>query len=71
MYLSLNSLIRTDSLTYLNTFNIEVAQRCSDNRGPTVLSLIHSNITVYIKYMLHVPCKIELDGWMLEHCSIA
>ena len=26
-----------DKFTYLNTFVIQVAQRCSDNGGPTVL----------------------------------
>ena len=26
-----------DEFTYLNTFVIQVAQRCSDNGGPTVL----------------------------------
>ena len=29
-------LIRTNSLKYLNTFKIEVAHRCLDNRDPTV-----------------------------------
>ena len=26
-----------DKFTYLNTFVIQVARRCSDNQGPTVL----------------------------------
>ena len=30
--------IYPDKFTYLNTFVMEVAQRCSDNGGPTVLS---------------------------------
>ena len=29
-----------DKFTYLNTFVIQVAQRCLDNGGPTVLSIL-------------------------------
>ena len=29
-----------NKFSYLNTFNIEVAHRCSDNRGTTVITFI-------------------------------
>ena len=32
----------SNKFIYLNTFNIEVAHRCSDNRGPTVLDLMNT-----------------------------
>ena len=37
-----------DKFTYLNTFMMEMAQRCSDNGGPTIS---YSTVVLYIGIM--------------------
>ena len=60
--LSLNSLIQTNSFTYLNTFNIEVTHRCLDNQGPTVHVLcVHKSIKLKSEQVTNASIQILLS----------
>jgi len=57
--------------TYLNTFVIQLAQRCSDNGGSTVLGIVSSlvvlDISVWLIGLLGISVQPESAGF----CSLS
>jgi len=54
--------IYLNKFTYLNTSVIQVAQRCSDNGGPTVIVIMSSIIEILEILLSHSPTKNEYDS---------
>ena len=51
-----------DKFTYLNTFVMQVAQRCSDNRGPTVLVSRNLVETQSLHIMFTTPIRKSFNA---------
>jgi len=63
--------IQLNKLTYLNTFMIQLAQRCSDNGGPTVRTLVSWVWCVFSAKDLWNKFKGKFQSSKLSHVYVA